>query len=259
MDYLLRDAYHAGVAYGRFDHLKLIASLRILPDSLAGEEIGEPRLGVELNGLHSAEALLLARYFMYEQVYFHPIRRIYDLHLIDFMVDHYGPNGYSKDLAFHLSQTDNEVTAAIRTAAKNVKIPGHVSADAILNRGHFRFVYGYNPSDQAILGKAISEGKVQVELDKPFNSPAEKLLGPLSAEFGEGSIKKDLYIEGSSPALFPVLMPDGRVESSVSLSPILGSFPLMTVDSIYAAPEIVPKVKRWIELNRTSVLSGAAA
>ena len=31
MDYLLRDSYHAGVAYGTFDHHRLISSLRILP------------------------------------------------------------------------------------------------------------------------------------------------------------------------------------------------------------------------------------
>jgi HD superfamily phosphohydrolase len=31
MDYLLRDSHHTGVAYGRFDHYRLIDSLRILP------------------------------------------------------------------------------------------------------------------------------------------------------------------------------------------------------------------------------------
>ena len=31
IDYLLRDAYHAGVAYGHFDHSRLIETMRILP------------------------------------------------------------------------------------------------------------------------------------------------------------------------------------------------------------------------------------
>ncbi len=31
MDYLLRDSYHTGVAYGRFDHFRLTDTLRILP------------------------------------------------------------------------------------------------------------------------------------------------------------------------------------------------------------------------------------
>jgi len=79
MDYLLRDSYHAGVAYGRFDHFRLIDTLRILPSG--SDEPGKPALGVEEGGLQSAEALLLGRYYMYSQVYFHPIRRIYDIHL----------------------------------------------------------------------------------------------------------------------------------------------------------------------------------
>ncbi len=61
IDYLLRDSHHVGVAYGRFDHHRLIDTLRILLQP----ESGAPALGVDAGGLHSAEALLLARYFMY--------------------------------------------------------------------------------------------------------------------------------------------------------------------------------------------------
>ena len=91
MDYLLRDSYHVGVAYGRFDHYRLIDTLRILamPDDQMGRSAGSgggaPALGIEEGGLESAEALLLARYFMYSQVYFHPVRRIYDIHFDGFL------------------------------------------------------------------------------------------------------------------------------------------------------------------------------
>src|SRR5205823_6053140 len=128
MDYLLRDSYHAGVAYGRFDHYRLIDTLRILPKPLgetppAGQEAqpdegappsprapapGEPALGVEAGGLHSAEALLLARYFMYSQLYFHPVRRIYDLHLQQFLKEWLDGGRFSTVLADHLQMTDNE-------------------------------------------------------------------------------------------------------------------------------------------------------
>ena len=33
VDYLLRDSHHAGVAYGRFDHYRMIETMRILPAS----------------------------------------------------------------------------------------------------------------------------------------------------------------------------------------------------------------------------------
>ena len=77
IDYLLRDSLHAGVAYGRFDHSRLIDCIRILPNC---NDSKEPTLGIIEGGIHSAEALLLARYFMYMQVYLHPVRRAYDIH-----------------------------------------------------------------------------------------------------------------------------------------------------------------------------------
>lgn len=80
IDYLLRDSHHVGVVYGKFDHhrLRLIDTLRILPPAQSGEneKSQEPALGVEEGGIQSAEALMLARYFMYSQVYFHPVRRM---------------------------------------------------------------------------------------------------------------------------------------------------------------------------------------
>ena len=45
----------------------------------------EPALGLEDGGLELSEGLMLARHFMYKQVYMHPIRRVYDIHLKDFL------------------------------------------------------------------------------------------------------------------------------------------------------------------------------
>jgi HD superfamily phosphohydrolase len=95
MDYLLRDAYHTGVGYGKFDHFRLLETIRIVPPpptpaksenqkefDLQGVEVPEastePMLGLLIGGIHASEALLLARYFMYAQVYFHPVRIAYD-------------------------------------------------------------------------------------------------------------------------------------------------------------------------------------
>ena len=70
MDYLLRDSHHAGVAYGKFDHSRLDRQPATATKAYAdAKEVG---LGIEQGGLHAAEALLLARYFMYTQLYFHP-------------------------------------------------------------------------------------------------------------------------------------------------------------------------------------------
>lgn len=123
MDYLLRDSYHAGVSYGRFDHFRLIDTIRILPGSEDGDDT--PTLGIEQGGIQSAEALLLARYFMFSQPYFHAIRRIYDIHLKDFLHAWLKSGQYSTDIRRHLAMTDNDVLAAIQKSAWNESAPGH--------------------------------------------------------------------------------------------------------------------------------------
>ncbi len=87
IDYLMRDSYHAGVAYGRLDYLRLIDCLRILPFPEAEQDPGtsELHLGVTEGGLHSAEALIMARHWMFSQVYFHRVRVLYDHYLSQFM------------------------------------------------------------------------------------------------------------------------------------------------------------------------------
>ena len=77
MDYLLRDSYDIGVQYGRFDLHRVIGTIRALP----GGDGHQARLGFSEGGWHAAEALVLARYFMFTQVYFHKIRVAYDIHL----------------------------------------------------------------------------------------------------------------------------------------------------------------------------------
>jgi hypothetical protein len=110
MDYLLRDSYYTGVVSGKFDYMRLIDTLRILPKKY--EDSNEPALGVEEGGLRSAEELLLARYFMFSQIYFHHIRRIYDLHLQDFLISMF-PDGISDKVEDFLKLTDNEILVDI--------------------------------------------------------------------------------------------------------------------------------------------------
>lgn len=63
MDYLLRDALHTGVSYGRFELARLIRSLTLRDGQVL----------LKSSGLHTVEQYILARYFMYTQVYLHPV------------------------------------------------------------------------------------------------------------------------------------------------------------------------------------------
>jgi len=77
-DYLLRDSLHIGVKYGIYDLDRLLVTLRlgINPDT---EEI---ILGIEEGGWYAAEQLVISRYQMFTQVYYHKTRRAYDYMLI---------------------------------------------------------------------------------------------------------------------------------------------------------------------------------
>jgi HD superfamily phosphohydrolase len=66
MDYLLRDSYFTGVAYGIIDVERLIYNM----------QLHEEHLTLRRKGVQAAESMLLARYFMYPSVYQHHTTRI---------------------------------------------------------------------------------------------------------------------------------------------------------------------------------------
>ncbi len=71
LDYLIRDAYYTGVAYGMIDIERFIRTL----------EIFDNRLVVKRKGVSVVENILMARTLMYSSVYFHKTVRIAELML----------------------------------------------------------------------------------------------------------------------------------------------------------------------------------
>ena len=70
MDYLLRDSYFTGVKYGIYDLEKIIE-----PCLIEGDKT-ETSLAVSSKGIYALEQLLLARYHMTQQVYWHRVSLI---------------------------------------------------------------------------------------------------------------------------------------------------------------------------------------
>src|SRR5215831_3410889 len=222
MDYLLRDSYHAGVSYGTFDHHRLINTLRILPTTY--EESDEPALGLEAGGLESSEGLMIARYFMYKQVYLHHIRRVYDIHLKDFLIKWLPGGKFSTKLNKHLNISDVEVLSAIRKAYESEESSLHALARRIQCREHFRRFYEAAPSDtqggKLIPGKAIAQAA--------------------EAEFGRELIRYDHIAPKAAAPIFPVLRYDGKIESSLQRSQVLARMPEIGVDNVYCDKSIRP-------------------
>jgi hypothetical protein len=135
IDYLLRDSLHAGVDYGRFDWRRLI---RCLVFVRPGEGLA-PRLGVSEGGLHAAEGLVLARYFMFTQVYFHKTRVAYDHHLKGAMLEIL-PNGQfpsleGDGLSEYLRWDDWRVLGELADGR------GGEHGERLAHRNHFREIH----------------------------------------------------------------------------------------------------------------------
>lgn len=79
MDYLLRDSLHAGVSYGRYDHDRIVSSICAV--RRRKEESSEPKIAIMKGGMYAAEALIVARYWITKQVYFHKTRIACDHHI----------------------------------------------------------------------------------------------------------------------------------------------------------------------------------
>lgn len=77
-DYLLRDSLHLGIDYGNYDRNRLVNCITVGPSA---EEGGDCVLAIEAGGWHVAESIVIARYQMFSQVYFHPVRRAFDYHV----------------------------------------------------------------------------------------------------------------------------------------------------------------------------------
>jgi HD superfamily phosphohydrolase len=252
MDYLLRDSLHTGVAYGRFDHHRLIQTMRILPpapdrvgaaQAPAGEVAARSTLGIVRGGLESAEGLLIARYFMFSQVYFHPTRMIYDTHLKEFLQLWLADQGgrFPADPEGHLRYTDNEVMAAISIAARDSASLAHEPAWRIANREHFRVFYERAPKDVALYPEAATA---------IYQAAVEK--------FGSENVR---YRDSRKPAGtvdFPVRDRDGKSVSSLALSQALQQLPEPKNEFVYVVRERRKDARKWVDLNRQAVIEAAA-
>ncbi|MEX2171328.1 MAG: HD domain-containing protein [Pirellulales bacterium] len=226
IDYLLRDSWHAGVAYGRFDPDRLISGLTTLIDP-GNEEIA---LGLEIGAIHSAEALLLARYFMYTQVYFHDVRRVYDLHLQQFLQAWLDGGRFPADWRRVIQVTDHEALVAMREAAQDTQSPLHELANRALARRHFRTVY-----------ELVSTHK------KKRPTILDDLHSKVAERFGEDKIGLDHYGPKSETNDFLVRTEDGGVESSIQVSGVIANVPPVEIGFIFAHPDIQDEAKAFVD------------
>lgn len=133
-DYLRRDSLHCGVDYGHFDFRRLIEALTVIENP----ETKQTQIGLEPGGEHIFEALILARYQMNTQVYFHRIRRIYDKYLTEFMKS--WAKEYYKVTEDVLKFDDMDLLVQMK-AESSKDGPRSKVARRIIERDHHRQIY----------------------------------------------------------------------------------------------------------------------
>ena len=157
MDYLLRDSHYCGVQYGTFDLGRILNTL-----TLDGEaEEGSLTLAIEEGGLHALEAFVLARYYMFTQIYFHDVRRAYDIVLTDFIAELLNdesalgkyPSGVD-NITNYFNWDDNRVLSEAQQRSDSTE---RNMAWRIINRRHPREVFSTEDSPDAGLVRKIEK------------------------------------------------------------------------------------------------------
>ncbi len=123
MDYLLRDSYYCGVEYGKYDLNRLISCLTAY--KMDGSI---PVLAVTNGGIQVIESFILARYFMFIEVYFHKTRRFMDLMFTEALKDILPNSHYPDSVSEYLEWDDCKIWTLMKAKAKTSKACQHITA-----------------------------------------------------------------------------------------------------------------------------------
>jgi HD superfamily phosphohydrolase len=205
IDYLLRDSYFTGLAYGSFDYEQLIQSLSILPYK------GRAYLGVEEDGLESCYALLLARYFMHKRLYQYSNIKAYSFHFSRFILKYYQGKNITNSVDDYLKTNDFEILAEVYKAYIDKTHPFHSEALCLMNR---QMRYKATPVDDATMNS----------YKKKFEKEPSWIF------FEENSIdKKKKFFS------FPVLQKDGMIQGADTISDV--HIPVNMSNWVFVSPE----------------------
>ena len=203
LDYLRRDSYHTGVAYGQFDFSRILHTLTTTPEG--------SQICISKKGKDALENYRLARYLMHIQVYGHHARlaadqmflksleiAIFDEKVIDKSILEINPKkGNSEFLEFYTSLDDYSIYHKIMDSdqAKTSKL----ILDNIKKRKLLKRVCEFTPKD--LENSADVEGKIIKMKSVDFDNIALEISESLDLEsheviFFRHTIKNRLYQKG---------------------------------------------------------------
>lgn len=244
MDYLLRDSIFAGVKYGYFDLERILNVITLFPR--------EDRwyIGIEHDGVEAVEGLILARYFMFVQVYSHRTRRVYDKImgrlLIELLEAEYGEGKLPTSPQEFINWDDYKVL---------VQAKSHNSqwADMFLNRRHLSCVY------ETELASTKEEREYQRKADSILKEELEKEFDPrlvIVDLFRKAPVKFSLA-DDKTPTINIVSKDDPTVTSSLKVkAPVVRNLeePIYAF-RVYADDSIAKDVRNHIKMRKEIIIA----
>jgi len=207
MDYLLRDSYYCGVNYGKYDLNRLLTSLNVYMNS----EGNIMQLAINRSGIHVFEEFIIARYFMFIQVYFHKTRRYLDKLLVKSIASILQEQRYPSDVNEYLILDDHVIYNKIKENQDDSP-----SAKQFINRQVMTCVY-----DSGTHGNKANDVRL-------FNLVRRELTDKLGSEIVEDTANKlahkipsmELYDAESGKGI-PILSQYSSQPVSISTESIL--------------------------------------
>lgn len=231
MDYLLRDSLYCGVTYGKYDLGRFISTLTVY------KRDNQLQLAIERGGVQALEEFILARYFMFIQVYFHKTRRYLDKILVR-SLKAILPNGkYPDDIQEYLKWDDVRVLNLIADS-------DNPNVDDYRNRKIMTCVH--ESKAHAEKEVKVSMNLVTAILQKDFGDQvlfdsvdkAAHKLSPVLLNANDDSGKGIMILNERTGSVTNLM------EESIILSSIVRP---ISINRIYANREIKDDVKKRIE------------
>ena len=258
MDYLYRDSLHAGVPYGQnFDSLRLIRSL-CLNES-------EDRLAITRKGRTAAELMVVARYVMFSEVYWHhAVRSATAMFQRGFYLWHQensNEDGFAKQLMSMFESSEYDMIRVMQTKSDaagkpDVKRKSDVASPQLLDRlfGTSRQLYkraaSYSCDDNETVYREIAHRPYKWLLQK-----SRQLSELIGEKIGREIGKDDVLIDAPPVGLevqfnIDVFYPESNSYRKLGdVSPVVSTLAQRQFDDfvkqvrVFVAPELSKDVK----------------
>ena len=220
MDYLTRDSFFSGVVEGVIGHDRIIKMINVVDDQMVVEE----------KGLYSIEKFLIARRFMYRQVYLHKtalaaekmlLIYFYNLRTLaktnqftsnsaslqHFLVSDIGRQEFAKHTNHYLTMfndlDDFDIINCVKTTKDHPDFICRFLSDGLINRQLFKTKFSDDKPSKKYLNALIT--KIAAQYDITLDIAAKLLMSGLEKnKTYNPHISKEIIIQRKSGELVPV-------------------------------------------------------